>query len=156
MYGVYWSSSPQKDRFGINHNLPMFTKFCVKSWWLPKTLHLRQSIHRVHVHLWGFSRMASPRLVGMEKWTNWPEETRFSHVFSYFLRPKWNDTPIGPGQTSPQLAIMPLIDLVDHHLPIPEHGDLASKDIPGWNHETSNCGVFVQHVNPCYESPLCI
>ena len=24
------------------------------------------------------------------------------------------------GQTSPQLAIMPLIDLVDHHLPIPE------------------------------------
>ena len=29
-------------------------------------------------------------------------------------------TPQSAGQTSPQLAIMPLIDLVDHHLPTPE------------------------------------
>lgn len=33
------------------------------------------------------------------------------------------------SQTSPQLAIMPLIDLVDHHLPIPEQPLFSSDDL---------------------------
>ena len=39
------------------------------------------------------------------------------------------------GQTSPQLAIMPLIDLVDHHLPIPESLGLKGKFARMWNKE---------------------
>ena len=159
VYGVYWSSSPQKGRFGINHNLPMFTKFCVKSWWLPKTLHLRQYIHRVHVHLWGFSRMASPRLVGMEKWWKMNKSTGgnpgFPMFSAIFLRPKWIQMGWYPNWPRSNLSA------ARHHATDwPGGSSFADPRArrPGLQghprmESRSNCGVSVRHVNPCYESP---
>ena len=114
LYGVYWSSSPQKDRIRINqilckiiHGLAPTITANLEATFVHQILckimvaaksDLCQSIHRVHVHLWGFSSMASRSLMG-NWWLTSGGNRAFpclSHVLNFTRFWVWN--PIDPQQ----------------------------------------------------------